>query len=51
LARDVLLAIGDNDKAIFAAAQAHRAALEASPYPERYDWYGGWPITYQEATA
>jgi hypothetical protein len=51
MARDVLLAIAANDLAIFEAAQAHRKALEASPNPERYDWYGGWPATYQEATA
>lgn len=50
-ARGVLQAIGDNDSAIFEAAQAHRKALEASEDPARYDWYGGWPPTYQEATA
>lgn len=51
LARLVAQAIATNDTAIFEAAQAHRAALEASPHPEQYDWHGGWPITYQEATA
>ena len=51
LAKQILRTIASNDAAIFNAAQAHRAALEADTNPERYDWYGGWPATYQEATA
>lgn len=49
LARAVLQAIADNDDAVFAVANAHRGALEASDAPEQYDWYAGWPLSFAEA--
>lgn len=50
-AHEVLLAIAAHDKAVFEAAEAHKAALYASTYPERYDWHADWPQTYAEASA
>lgn len=38
-----------SDRAIFAAAEAHRAAMEASADPAVYDYSTGWPETYQDA--
>lgn len=38
-----------SDRAIFAAAEAHRAAMEASADPAAYDYSTGWPETYQDA--
>ena len=38
-----------SDAAIFAAAETHRIALEASPTPETYDFTGGWPVSIEDA--
>ena len=37
-----------SDAAIFAAAETHRIALEASPTPETYDFTGGWPASIED---
>lgn len=34
------------EAAIFAVAEAHRAAMEALPNPEAYDFSGGWPQAF-----
>lgn len=51
LAEAIVLASGDSDIAIFAAAEAHRAAMLASPDPAAYDYSQGWPLTYDEWAA
>ena len=38
-----------SDAAIFAAAEAHRVAMEASDSPESYDFSGGWPESVEDA--
>ena len=38
-----------SDTAIFAAAETHRIAMEASPTPETYDFTGGWPASIEDA--
>ena len=38
-----------SDAAIFAAAETHRIAMEASPTPETYDFSGGWPVSIEDA--
>ena len=38
-----------SDAAVFAAAEAHRMAMEASPTPESYDFSGGWPASIEDA--
>ena len=38
-----------SDAAIFAAAETHRIAMEASPTPETYDFTGGWPVNIEDA--
>lgn len=35
-----------SDRAIFDAAEAHRAAMEASADPASYDFSGGWPKVF-----
>lgn len=37
-----------SDAAIFAAAETHRIALEASLTPETYDFTGGWPASIED---
>jgi hypothetical protein len=37
------------DAAIFAAAEAHRVAMEASDTPESYSFAGGWPASIESA--
>ena len=34
--------------AIFAAAETHRIAMDASPTPETYDFTGGWPASIED---
>lgn len=51
LAEAIVLASGASDIAIFAAAEAHRAAMLASPDPAAYDYSQGWPLTYDEWAA
>lgn len=43
LAQQILAAAGASDAAIFAAAEAHRVAMEASEDPAAYDYSAGWP--------
>lgn len=37
-----------SDAAIFAAAEAHRVAMEASSTPESYDMSSGWPASIED---
>lgn len=37
-----------SDQAIFAVAETHRVAMEASADPASYDYSGGWPKVYGE---
>lgn len=46
LAGQVLGAAAASDQAIFAAAETHKAAMEASADPSAYDFSGGWPATF-----
>lgn len=46
LAQQVLAAAAASDQAIFAAAETHKAAMEASADPASYDFSGGWPATF-----
>ena len=47
LAQQIFNAAAASDLAIFATAEAHRAAVMASATPETYDYSGGWPDVYQ----
>jgi hypothetical protein len=46
LAQQILAAGAASDQAIFAAAEAHKAAMEASEDPASYDYSTGWPATF-----
>ena len=48
LAGQVLAAAAASDQAIFAAAEAHRQAMEASADPAAYDFSTGWPKVFGE---
>lgn len=48
LAGQVLAAAAAGDQAIFAAAEAHRQAMEASADPAAYDFSTGWPKVFGE---
>ena len=48
LAGQVLAAAAASDQAIFAAAEAHRQAMEASADPADYDFSTGWPKVFGE---
>lgn len=48
LASQVFQAVAANDQAIFAAAEGHRVAMEASADPAAYDYSTGWPKIYGE---
>ena len=48
LAQQIFLAQAGNDQALFAAAEAHLAAMEASENPAAYDYSGGWPKIFGE---
>ena len=48
LAQGIVMATAASDTAIFAAAEAHREALEASADPGSYDYTGGWPPSIEE---
>lgn len=43
---DIVDAVGDLDALAFAAAEAHRTAMEASDDPVAYDFSAGWPVTF-----
>lgn len=49
LAAGIFQATAASDQAIFAAAEAHRAAMEASPTPHNYDFSSGWPVSFETA--
>ena len=46
LAGQIFAAVAASDQAIFAVAEQHRAAMEASEEPWAYDYSTGWPRTY-----
>lgn len=46
LAQQILAAGAASDQAIFAAAETHKAAMEASADPSAYDFSGGWPAVF-----
>jgi len=48
LAQQLLGAAAASDQAIFAAAQTHKAAMEASADPASYDFSGSWPPAFGE---
>lgn len=48
LAGQVLAAAAASDQAIFAAAEGHLVAMEASADPAAYDYSTGWPKIYGE---
>lgn len=48
LAQGIFQATAASDAAIFAAAEAHRLAMEASANPENYDFSGGWPVSIED---
>lgn len=48
LAGQVLAAAAASDQPIFAAAEAHRQAMEASADPAAYDFSTGWPKVFGE---
>jgi hypothetical protein len=48
LAADIFAAALQSDVAIFAAAEVHKAAMEASEFPQSYDFSSGWPLSYGE---
>ena len=47
LAAAIFQATAASDAAIFAAAEAHRIAMEASDDPQGYDCTSGWPATIE----
>lgn len=46
LANQIFQAVAAQDQAIFAKAEEHRAAMEASENPAAYDFAAGWPLIY-----
>lgn len=48
LAQQVFAAAAASDQAIFAAAETHKAAMEASADPASYDFSTGWPLVFGE---
>lgn len=46
IAQQVFTGQAASDQAIFAAAEAHKAAMEASADPSAYDFSGGWPAIF-----
>jgi hypothetical protein len=46
LASKVFQAVAASDQAIFAVAEQHRVAMEASADPAAYDYSTGWPKIY-----
>jgi Domain of unknown function (DUF4376) len=50
LAQQILTAGATSDQAIFAAAEAHKSAMELSASPSLYDYSGGWPLSYDESS-
>ncbi|WP_201211744.1 DUF4376 domain-containing protein [Rhodocyclus purpureus] len=48
LAQQLLAAAAASEQAIFAAAETHRRAMEASADPAGYDYSSGWPKVFGE---
>lgn len=48
VAGNVFAAAAASDQAIFAVAEMHKAAMEASADPSTYDFSTGWPKIYGE---
>lgn len=48
LALSIFNGTAASDMAVFAAAEAHRVAMEASPDPGAYDFSGGWPVSVED---
>jgi len=48
LAQGIFQATAASDAAIFAAAEAHRLAMEASAEPQDYDLSTGWPPSIED---
>ncbi|MEX3628327.1 MAG: XkdW family protein [Burkholderia sp.] len=48
VAFDIVAAAGDLDAQLFAAAETHKAAMEASADPASYDFSAGWPKSFGE---
>ena len=48
LAQGIFTATAASDAAIFAAAETHRGAMEASDHPEDYDISSGWPPSIED---
>ncbi len=48
VAFDIVAAAGDLDAQLFAAAETHKAAMEASGDPASYDFSTGWPKVFGE---
>lgn len=48
VAGNVFTAAAANDQAIFAVAETHKVAMEASVDPSTYDFSTGWPKIYGE---
>lgn len=48
LAQGIFQATAASDAAIFAAAEAHRLAMEASAEPQDYDISSGWPLSIED---
>lgn len=46
LAFHIVAAAGDLDARLFAVAETHRAAMEATSDPAAYDFSAGWPETF-----
>ena len=48
LAQQIFAAQAASDQAVFAVAEAHRVAMEASQDPSTYDYSTGWPDTFAD---
>lgn len=48
IAGDIFLAVAALDQSVFAKAEQHKAAMEASPDPAAYNHATDWPLTYGE---
>ena len=49
IAGGIFLNTAASDAAVFAAAETHRIAMEASSTPESYDFSTGWPASIEDA--
>jgi hypothetical protein len=51
LAGEIFAAAAAQEQATFAAAEAHKAAMEAADHPLQHDYSRGWPIVFGETQA